>query len=64
MSDVVNLRRARKERDRRAKEVAAQASRVAHGRSKAERELTAAQARLGNAKLDGHKRARDADDQA
>jgi hypothetical protein len=64
MGEIVNLRRARKQRDRRTKEEAAQANRVAHGRSKAERELTAAQARLEAAKLDAHRRGREADDQA
>lgn len=56
MGDVVNLRRARKARDRREKEEAAQANRVAFGRGKAERELTEARKRLEAAKLDAHKR--------
>ncbi|MBM3564009.1 MAG: DUF4169 family protein [Alphaproteobacteria bacterium] len=64
MGDIVNLRRARKQRARRAKDEAAQVNRAAHGRSKAERELTAAQTRLEAVKLDGHRRARDAEDQA
>lgn len=64
MGETVNLRRARKQRDRRAKEEAAQAKRVAHGRSKSERELTAAQKRLENARLDGHRREIDVEDQA
>jgi hypothetical protein len=64
MGEIVNLRRARKARDKRAKEQAAQANRAAHGRSKAERELNAAQARLQNTKLDGHRRDRDSDAQA
>jgi hypothetical protein len=64
MGEIVNLRRARKARDKRAKEQAAQANRIAHGRAKAERELTIAQARLESARLDGHRRARDSDDQA
>ncbi|MGD9543643.1 MAG: DUF4169 family protein [Methylocystis sp.] len=64
MGDVVNLRRARKQRDRRVKEQAAQTSRVAHGRSKSEREATATRAELENTRLDGHKRERDSDDPA
>ena len=56
MGDVVNLRRARKERGRREKEEAAQANRVAFGRSKAERKLTESQKRLDAGKLDAHKR--------
>ncbi|HEY8124779.1 MAG TPA: DUF4169 family protein [Methylocystis sp.] len=64
MAVVVNLRRARKQRDRRAKEDAAEINRGAHGRSKAERKLSAAQARLESIKLDGHKLEREADDQA
>jgi capsule polysaccharide export protein KpsE/RkpR len=64
MGDVVNLRRARKQRDRRAKDDAAQAKRAAHGRPQAERELTAAQTRLEAAKLDAHRRARETEDQA
>ena len=64
MGEIVNLRRVRKARDRRAKEEAAQANRAAHGRSKAERGLTAAQARLETAKLDAHKRESETGDPA
>lgn len=64
MGEIVNLRRARKQRDRRAKEEAAQSHRVVHGRSKSERRLTDAQARLESARLEGHKRTREADDPA
>lgn len=64
MGEIVNLRRARKQRDRRVKDDAAQAKRAAFGRSKSERELTAAQAQLESARLDGHKRERDADNPA
>jgi hypothetical protein len=56
MGDLVNLRRARKDRARREKEETAQANRVAFGRTKAERELTDAQKRLEAAKLDAHRR--------
>ncbi|MGD9658539.1 MAG: DUF4169 family protein [Methylocystis sp.] len=64
MGEIVNLRRARKARDKRAKEQAAQANRAAHGLSKAERELAAAQTLLQSARLDGQRRARESDDQA
>ena len=65
MGEVVNLRRARKERDRRVKDDAAQAKRAAFGRSKSERELTAAQAQLESARLEAHRREREeADDPA
>ena len=40
--DVVNLRMARKRRDRTAKEAAAERNRFEHGRSKAERDLARA----------------------
>ena len=56
MGDLVNLRRARKDRARREKEETAQANRVAFGRTKAERQLTDAQKRLEAAKLDAHRR--------
>jgi len=56
VGEVVNLRRARKARDRREKEEAAQANRVAFGRTKVERELTEAQKRLEAGRLDAHKR--------
>lgn len=64
MGEIVNLRRARKQRDRRAKDEAAQAMRAAHGRGKAERELTAAQTLLEAAKLNAHKREGEMDDSA
>ena len=56
MGEVVNLRRARKDRARREKEAQAQENRVAFGRSKAERELTAAQNKIETPRLDAHRR--------
>ena len=56
MGDLVNLRRARKDRARREKEETAQANRIAFGRTKAEQQLTDAQKRLEAAKLDAHRR--------
>lgn len=58
MGDVVNLRRARKARARREKGEVAQANRIAFGRSREERELTAARKRQEIARLDAHKRER------
>ncbi|BBU60356.1 hypothetical protein MSC49_02910 [Methylosinus sp. C49] len=55
MSEIVNLRRARKLRDKRSKEAEAEANRIAHGRTKAERELSEATARLEKEKLDAHR---------
>lgn len=61
MGDLVNLRRARKARDRREKEASAQANRVAFGRLKTERQATQAQQLLETEKLDAHKRERPED---
>ncbi|HEY8160970.1 MAG TPA: DUF4169 family protein [Methylocystis sp.] len=58
MGEIVNLRRARKDRTRREKEAQAQENRVVFGRTKGERELGDARKRLEAAKLDGHKRER------
>ena len=55
MGDVVNLRRARKDKAREEKEKQAEANRSKFGRSKAERDLTDARALLAENALDGHK---------
>ena len=52
--NVVNLRQFRKRRARRQADEAAQANRVRHGASKAERDVAAALERLEKARLDGH----------
>ncbi|MGJ8570711.1 MAG: DUF4169 family protein [Hoeflea sp.] len=57
--DVVNLRMARKRRDRTAKEADAERNRFEHGRSKAEREL--ARARNDKATRDHDASRRDPD---
>jgi hypothetical protein len=62
MGEIVNLRRARKERARREKDVQAQENRVAFGRAKVEREFTSAQNRLEADRLDAHKRDRSGDE--
>lgn len=56
MSEIVNLKRARKGKARAAAEQEAAANRLAHGRTKAEKEHTRAQANASERKLDGHKR--------
>ena len=53
MGDVVNLRRARKRRDREARAEVAERNRVAHGRTLPERRATAAERRRAAAELDG-----------
>ena len=56
MGEVVNLRRARKSRDRLDAEKLAQENRAAFGRPKAERALTTARLLKDAATLDAHKR--------
>ncbi len=56
MGEIVNLRRARKDRARREKDAQAQENRAAFGRSKPERTLVSAQTRLEARRLDAHKR--------
>lgn len=56
MGEVVNLRRARKSRDRREADKTAQEHRAAFGRPKSERALTAALLKKDTARLDHHKR--------
>ena len=53
MGEIVNLNRARKARDRAAREAQAAANRTAHGRSKAERTRDEAVAAKRDAVLDG-----------
>jgi hypothetical protein len=56
VGDVVNLRLARKRRDREVKAATADANRVAHGRTKAEKTETLAVQRREARRLDGHLR--------
>ena len=56
MGEVVNLRLARKAAGRAAKEGEAAANRVRHGRTKAERAATAAEATRAARLLDGARR--------
>lgn len=56
MAEIINLKRARKARSRVTKEAEAKANRLAHGRTKTERQQTKAEAQAAEKKLDGHKR--------
>ncbi len=55
MAEIVNLRRARKQRARQQAEVEAERNRIAFGRSKAERLLTEAERDKATRLLDGHR---------
>jgi len=61
MGDLVNLRRARKDRDRRRREDEAAENRAKFGRSKAEKLAAKAQDALEARRLDGHRLASPAD---
>ena len=56
MAEIINLRRARKARDRAASEAEAAANRLSHGRSKAEKQATRAERERLEQSLDGAKR--------
>ena len=56
MAEIVNLRLARKARDRRQREAAADANRVLHGRTKAERAAAEAERARTDKALDGARR--------
>jgi hypothetical protein len=55
MGELLNLRRARKARERAAKDQTAEANRLAFGRTKAERRASEAQMDLDRARLDAHR---------
>ena len=55
MGDVVNLRRARKNAERRAADEFAAANRLLHGRSKAERKLDTARKEKARRDLERHR---------
>ena len=61
MGEIVNLRRARKARDRRDAEVKAKENRAVFGRPKSESALTSARIAHQSAQLDAHRRDRRAD---
>jgi hypothetical protein len=60
--DVINLRRARKERARREKRERGDMNATVHGVSRAERTLAESRSELEARKLDGHRRDAGADD--
>ena len=61
--DIVNLRRARKVRDRAERETTAAANRVAYGRTKIERRVQSIETARTERALDGHRLvSRDGDD--
>lgn len=56
MAEIINLRNVRKQKARADKATAAQQNRIKFGRSKAERQLSAAEQALADKRIDGHKR--------
>lgn len=56
MSEIINLRRARKAKARTEADAEASANRIAHGRSKAEKTTTKAENDAAKRTLDAHKR--------
>jgi hypothetical protein len=61
MAEIVNLRRARKARDRASAEAQAEQNRIAFGRTKAERKLSEAEKALAERRLEGHRLSDDPD---
>lgn len=59
MVEIVNLRRARKQRARRDADAAAAVNRVAFGRTRAEKDRQDAVRALDTRRLDGHRRETD-----
>jgi hypothetical protein len=59
MGEIINLRQARKEMDRRKREQEAKANRAAHGRTKIDRELSEAKSKFERDRLDAHRIATD-----
>ncbi len=62
MSEIVNLKRARKQREKAEKEKTAQANRVLHGTPKALRKLSDARKDKADQALSGHRLEKDSDD--
>jgi hypothetical protein len=61
MADIINLRRARKDKIRTNAETKAATNRVAHGRTKSEKQISAANLALTKRRIDGHKLADQSD---
>lgn len=59
MTEIINLRRARKAKARESADAEAQANRIAHGRGKAEKIKTKLENDAAARTLDGHKRETD-----
>ncbi|MGL4495649.1 MAG: DUF4169 family protein [Beijerinckiaceae bacterium] len=55
MSDIVNLNKFRKQKQRAARDVQAHENRVAFGRTKAEKNLAKARDAQAQSRLDGHR---------
>jgi hypothetical protein len=62
LSEIVNLRQARKQKNRELKQVEAAQKRALFGRSKAEKRLTESERALAKAQLDARRLARPDDD--
>jgi hypothetical protein len=62
MAEIINLKRARKTRDKAEKEKAAEANRILHGTPKHLRNLTEARKDKADALLSGHKLEKPGDD--
>ena len=62
MAEIVNLRRARKAKDKSEKEKTAEANRVLHGTPKTLRNLQKARKNKADQRLTGHKLEKDRDD--
>jgi hypothetical protein len=58
MAEIVNLRRARKSKERELQQAEAAQNRVAFGRSKAEKRLVESERALAEASLDAHRLAK------
>ena len=59
MAEIINLRRARKQRARVEADKTAEQNRISFGRTKAERSLTEAEREMAARRIDGHKLTRD-----
>ncbi len=59
MAEIINLRRARKQKARAEADKTAEQNRISFGRTKAERSLTEAEREMAARRIDGHKLTRD-----
>ncbi|WP_193335939.1 DUF4169 family protein [Devosia beringensis] len=56
MAEIINLRKVRKQKARSAKDAQAEQNRISFGRTKAEKQLSAAEKALADKRIDGHRR--------